>query len=87
MVHPSPEAVDIIWEMFRSSCTDPHEREWHEEIEKMKRAMEHRVMSGDENSIRAFARKQLEKIEKQHGVFGALDWEEEKAYFKSMISN
>ena len=44
LVHPSPTAVDIIWERFLDSCTLPSERDAIEDNEKAARRSAHRLI-------------------------------------------
>jgi hypothetical protein len=85
LTHPSSLAIDLIWEKFVDTYIDPHETEIHRMIEKVHRAMEHRILQENPDSIRLFARKQLDHIEHLAGLHPDLDWKEEREYFSQLI--
>lgn len=81
LVHPSPLAVDIIWEKFVMACIDEEEQIHHPVIEKIRRGMEHRIIHDDPESIRAFAAGQLKHIETLAQALPQLNWQQERQYF------
>ncbi len=81
LVHPSPLAIDIIWEKFAAACLETGDRDIHPLIEKIKKAMEHRFLHHDPESIRNFASGQLKQIELLAAQMPDLDWQQERQYF------
>lgn len=81
LVHPSPIAVDIIWESFCEGYLDAHELAYHAPIEKIKRAMEHRFLHQDIEAIRSFAQGQLSNIDQLAKLLPDLNWQRERHYF------
>jgi hypothetical protein len=77
--------VDIIWEAFCDTYLDPQDRVFHAPIEKIKRAMEHRVLHNDPEGIRAFAQGQLKSIEHLAGKLPDLNWQSERLHFFQYI--
>jgi hypothetical protein len=81
LVHPSPVAVDIIWDIFAHHYLDQRDREYHPLIEKIQRAREHRFLHDDREAIRAFAAGQLHMIDDLAGKLPELNWQRERQYF------
>ncbi len=81
LIHPSEVAIDIIWDLFRDTFMDPHEREYHASIEKIKRAMEHRWLHDDREAIRSFAQNQLKQVDHLATLLPDLNWQPERQYF------
>jgi len=61
MAHPSPEAVDYIWEKFAAAALTPAAQGLLPEIERIVRAAEHRPFGPDTAEHAAFRRATLEK--------------------------
>ncbi len=81
LVHPSPLAIDIIWDIFTETHLESHSNETHQQIEKIHRAMEHRFIQDDRNAIKSFAEKQLKNIEHLGYLHPDLNWKAERQYF------
>lgn len=81
LVHPSPLAIDIIWEKFAAAYLDENDRLLHPAIEQIRRAMEHRFFHQDRESIRKFASIQLKHIDELAGRLPQLHWQPERQYF------
>ncbi len=86
MTHPSPLAIDIIWETFENAFIDTDAKVRQATIEKIKRAMEHRILHEDKKATNTFAQGQLKIIEQLEGKFPDLDWSEERDYFLGIIN-
>jgi hypothetical protein len=84
MTHPSPLAIDMLWEIFENALIDHRAVEKHAAIEKIKRAMTHRILHANEASIHSFALGQLKHIEQLQLQYPDLNWEEEKNYFERL---
>ena len=81
LVHPSPLAIDIIWEKFAAACLDESDRAHHPAIEQIRRAMEHRFLHQDREAIRTFAAVQLRHIDELADRLPHLHWQAERQYF------
>ena len=81
LVHPSPLAVDIIWEKFVTACIDEEEQMHHQAIEKIRRSMEHRFLHDDPDALKVFAAGQLKQIETLAHALPQLNWQQERQYF------
>lgn len=85
MTHPSSLAIDIIWNTFQQACIDSSAAEIIATIEKVKRAMDHRILTNDKDSTLSFAKAQLKIIDTLEKRFTNLNWEEEKRHFSKLI--
>jgi len=81
MIHPSPLAVDIIWEVFCETFLDQHEAEHHPSMEKINKAMEHRFLHDNQEAIKSFAESQLRNIDQLASLYPDMDWKKERQYF------
>lgn len=81
LVHPSPLAIDIIWDIFSDTHLDVHDKETHQRIEKIHRAMAHRFLHDDREAIKLFAQNQLKNIEHLASLHPDMNWKEERQYF------
>ncbi|MGB4848473.1 MAG: GSCFA domain-containing protein [Saprospiraceae bacterium] len=81
LVHPSPLAIDIIWDIFAETHLESHNKEIHQQIEKIHRAKEHRFIQDDREAIKSFAGKQLKNIENLSSLYPDMNWKEERLYF------
>lgn len=87
MVHPSPLAVDIIWEIFSDTYFDPPGKITHQHIEKIQRATEHRFLHNDDEGKKTFAAVQLKNIGQLKLNYPELNWVKEEKYFLQLIEN
>ena len=87
MMHPSPLAVDIIWDRFENAFMDDKTRSRHTEIENVRKAMEHRFLHDDSEAMRAFAQGQLNVINQLEREMNGLDWTKERNYFKEIMKD
>lgn len=85
LVHPSPVAVDIIWDKFCDGYLDSQDTTSHGSIEKIKRAMEHRFLHDDQEAIRTFAKAQLNNIDQLSKQLPDLNWQTERLHFFEFI--
>ena len=84
MTHPSPLAVDIIWDRFECTFMQPEDRDRNVAIEKVKKAIEHRFLHHDAEAIHSFAEGQLENITTLQKQYPYLDWNKEVQYFLNL---
>lgn len=85
LIHPSPLAVDILWDVFSMTYLDAKEREFHAPIQKITKSMEHRFLHDDPPARRAFASGQLTNIENLSIQLPGLEWHTERQYFSDML--
>jgi hypothetical protein len=81
LLHPSPVAVDIIWDAFCDGYLDTQDLAYHAPIEKIKRAMEHRFLHNDQEAIRTFAKAQLNNVDQLAQLLPDLNWQKERLHF------
>ena len=81
LIHPSPLAIDIIWDIFSTAYMDPKDCAYHPMIEKIQRAAEHRFHHDDREAIRAFAAGQLKQVDELAAILPHLNWQRERQYF------
>jgi hypothetical protein len=85
MVHPSPMAIEYIWEKFKNSWIDPKAFSIMNEVSKLIQAMNHRPFFPESESHQKFIQNQLQRVkfikEQQPGI----DLEAEKAYFEKLL--
>ncbi len=85
LVHPTPVAVDIIWDKFCDAYLDAEDLSFHASIEKIKRAMEHRFLQDDQEAIHRFAKAQLNNIDQMARLLPDLNWQKERLHFFEFI--
>jgi hypothetical protein len=85
LIHSSDVAVDIIWNLFCQTYLDTEDRTHHAQIEKIKKAMEHRLLHDEIESIKSFAQGQLKKIDQLASRLPDLSWHQERQYFFHML--
>jgi hypothetical protein len=85
MTHPSPLAIDIIWDTFQNAYIHADASEKHAAIEKVKRAMEHRILHENKVATQAFAEAQIITIDQLQKQYPDLSWEQERSHFEALI--
>lgn len=85
MLHPSSEAVMYIWDAFASSFIESNTYRIREEVVKITKAREHRLLTDSPSGVTRFARKMLAKIEAISITMPAIDLTSEKNYFLAML--
>jgi len=85
LTHPSELAIDIIWDAFCHAYIETNAREHHTAMEKIKKAMEHRILHDNKTAIKTFAESQLRYIDHLSSLFPEMNWKEERQYFFHMI--
>lgn len=81
MVHPSPVAVDYIWEQFSDAIIGKDSQKLFKRIEKINNARAHRPFNQDTAQHQAFKNAMLAEIIELRGQYPALDFSEEFNYF------
>ncbi|MFR9503858.1 MAG: GSCFA domain-containing protein [Rikenellaceae bacterium] len=83
MLHPSPQAIDYIWDKFCGSNISVSERGLMSEVMAIVRAASHRPLNPASEAHLKFCQKQLEVIKKYPNI----DFGKEYAYFMSQLQN
>jgi hypothetical protein len=86
MLHLSDTAVEYIWNAFTDCYFDSNTLHTWKEVEKIKRALSHRIQSGSGESIKIFAEAILKKIDAVGKKHPSIDLGEEKKYFQGLIN-
>ena len=81
LVHPSPQAVEYVWEHFTQAALSERARRLLPEVERIVRASEHRMQHPRSEACRAFCRQQLAAIE----ALPEVDFTAERAYFSRFL--
>lgn len=87
MVHPSDVAVDYIWEKFTQYSMDEGTCSLLPRLEKLSAAVNHRIMSPESPSNRAFIEKTLKDIDMLSEKLPTVDFTRELAYFTALKHN
>lgn len=85
MVHPSPIAVDYIWERFSAAAFDEPTRRLAAEAEKIAAAMEHRPHDADSPGHRRFMADMLRRTRELSARMPDTDFSAEADYFSETI--
>ena len=84
MVHPSPTAVDYIWDKFKKCCINPNTASTIKSIENIKKAVSHRPFQPQSDSHKKFLKATLSAIEKLETKYPEMDFKTEKAVLKTI---
>lgn len=84
MLHPSEKAVDYIWEAFAGAFLDRGTLEIRNEVARIIKAAEHRLMSDSPAGIKKFTVIMAERIEAVLRKEPSIDLKREKVYFTSL---
>ncbi|MFI3318730.1 MAG: GSCFA domain-containing protein [Rikenellaceae bacterium] len=79
MVHPTSQAVEYIWELFRDSALSPKAKERLKRVEKIVQAAEHRPINSSSEGYREMCERQIKLIDELPEV----EFGKERAYFLS----
>ena len=82
MTHPSSLAVDYIWERFLEVAFGDKEQELIAQIERIRRAAEHRPFNPRSDSHRKFCAKMLGEIDNLYRKYPDIDFSKEIEEFK-----
>ncbi|MCC8035539.1 MAG: GSCFA domain-containing protein [Rikenellaceae bacterium] len=85
MIHPSPTAIDFIWDRFRRQALEPGAGEAALEIENLSRAMQHRAAAPDAVEYRQHLRAMLKKTADTGRKYPAADLSRQREYFSSQL--
>lgn len=85
MIHLGNQAIGYIWEKFRKVYINPQAEVLMNKLKKLVKAMEHRPVNSRSEEFRAFADKNLKRIEQLEQQYPFLDFSKEKAYFSKFV--
>lgn len=86
MLHPSPLAVEYIWQRFCESYIDKTSREVMKDWEEVRKALNHRPFNPESEAYRKFIVQTLLKIERITQKFSSFDTENEIKALKSKLN-
>jgi hypothetical protein len=86
MIHPSDVAVDYVWQFFSDTYFSDETRRLNDQIGKILAAAQHRPFHPDTAQHQAFAKAQLEAIERLMQEFPEIDFSAETAVFQKVLS-
>jgi len=82
MLHPSPQAIEYVWQKFQSSFFSDETRIICKEISAVMQAASHRPLDPESNSFQRFLRKQLEIIDQLEISYPQLSLSNERKIFQ-----
>jgi hypothetical protein len=85
MLHPSETAMEYIWNVFSECYFDRDTLDTWKEIEKLTKALSHRIQSGSEKNRKVFAEAMLKKIDSVCSKRPYLDLSHERSYFLGIM--
>ena len=87
MLHPSESATDYVWSAFSGCYFDKSTLDLWREIEKITRALYHRIQSDSKKQKRSFAASILRKIDSVSVKRPSLDFTYETKYFSNLMKD
>lgn len=85
MLHPSAAAADYIWNAFSECWFDSKTSDLWKEVNKITKAVSHRITSDKEKEIKSFAEKMISGIDKLLVKNTGLNLEAERKYFLDLL--
>ena len=86
MVHPSPVAVEYIWECFGKCYFDTETQKLNEEIETVVRAIAHKPFDATSDGYKNFLCNLLKKIEGIEEKYSYLNFDNEKTRCNTLLN-
>jgi hypothetical protein len=83
MLHPSPQAIEYIWEKFETSFFSNETRIICQEVKSVVQAAEHRPMDPESNSFQRFIKNQIDLINGLEAKHPKLDLSLERGRFEA----
>ncbi len=87
MLHLTASAIGYIWEAFSKCYFDDRTLEVWQEVSKISKAVSHRIKTGQQDQIKKFAEKILDKINSVNSKVPEIDLERERKYFLDLQIN
>jgi hypothetical protein len=85
MLHPSPEAINYVWDAFSESYFDRTTAMIWSDAVKITKACSHRFISDNISKKKIFAEKMLKQISLLEERMPSLGFSSEKTYFQSLL--
>jgi len=85
MLHPSPQAIDYVWQKFQLSFFTNECRIVCNEVRSVVQSAEHRPIDPESNSFQRFVRKQLEIINALEAKYPSVDMSAERLRFENFL--
>lgn len=85
MLHPSPQAVEFIWDYFCSTWLKDDTIKHYKEVSRIISACKHRIKNDDKGSLEVFSKSMIGKIDKVVSKYKYPDLSEEREYFSRLI--
>lgn len=85
MLHPSDTAINYIWEAFSECYLESRTVKIYNEVVKITRARNHRLIADSPSRIRGFALKMLDQISHIEAGLPKIDLSDEKIYFQNLL--
>jgi len=83
MIHPSPLAVNYIWDIFCNTFFSEETSKLNTQIDEILTAKNHRLRNPSSEESRCFKEEQLKKIQKIQSYSPHIQFDEEIAYFEN----
>lgn len=83
MFHPTPQAIEYVWEKFEDSFFSDDTRLICKELKTIIEAVKHKPMDPESNSFQRFVKKQIEVIDDIESRFDVLDLSKERDHFNA----
>ena len=83
MVHPSPIAIEYIWEKFYKAYVDKRVFVVMMQVDEIAAALNHRPRNPQSDAHKGFLQKTLVKVMQLKAAYPELDFDEEVAYFNA----
>lgn len=85
LLHPSSSAVNYVWEAFTKCYFEDKTMDLWQEIEKISRAVSHRIQTDSADQVKKFAEKILSRIYQISSKNPAINLNSEKVYFLNLL--
>ncbi len=85
LLHPSQAATDYIWEAFSECWFDNKTRDLWKEVNKITKAVSHRITNSGSRQTKTFATGMISEISRLEAENSGLDLEKEKKYFLDLL--
>ncbi|MCX6301469.1 MAG: GSCFA domain-containing protein [Bacteroidia bacterium] len=85
LLHPSETAVEYLWNSFSDCYFDNETIELWKEIDKIARAVSHRIGTGSSEKIKTFAKSILKRIDSVSAKKPSVNLASERKYFLDLI--
>ena len=84
MLHPSSSAINYVWQKFSDCYLDSRTAELRNEVIKITKAFNHRLISAVESKKKEFANTMLNRINELTNKIPSLDMSAERSYFNKI---